>query len=92
MIKGCQKKIIHLKNTESPYFEEAYFILRDDDSAKVSENDMIKEALRIAESTCAFPKKTKEKKIPSRAFLITVTLSVIALLFALTVFLVALFA
>ncbi len=92
MIKGCQKKIIHLKNTDSPYFEEAYFILRGDDSSKFSENDMIREAMKIAESTCAFPKKAKTRKPPSRAFLITVTLSIITLLFALTVFLVALFA
>ena len=28
MIKGCQKKIIHITNTGSPYFEEAYLVLR----------------------------------------------------------------
>ena len=50
MIKGCQKKIIHLKNTGSPYFEEAYFILKDD-STIPCENDMVKEALRIAEAS-----------------------------------------
>ena len=50
MIKGCQKKIIHLKNTGSPYFEEAYFILKDDGSLPC-ENDMVKEALRIAEAS-----------------------------------------
>ena len=50
MIKGCQKKIIHLKSTGSPYFEEAYFILKDD-SALPCENDMVKEALRIAEAS-----------------------------------------
>ncbi|MBR4933903.1 MAG: hypothetical protein IKZ03_05530 [Clostridia bacterium] len=92
MIKGCQKKIIHLKNTDSPYFEEAYFILRTDDSNAFDENDMIREAMKIAESTCAFPKKKKVKKIPSRAFLITVTLSALTLLFSVTIFLVALFA
>ena len=34
MIKGCQKRIIHLKNTGSPYFEEAYFILKDECPAR----------------------------------------------------------
>ncbi len=53
MIKGCQKKIIHLKNTGSPYFEEAYFILKDDSTHLLCENDMVKEALKIAESSCA---------------------------------------
>lgn len=51
MIKGCQKKIIHLKNTGSPYFEEAYFILKDDGTSLPSENDMVREALKIAESS-----------------------------------------
>ncbi|MBE6587587.1 MAG: hypothetical protein E7647_04130 [Ruminococcaceae bacterium] len=51
MIKGCQKRIIHLKNTGSPYFEEAYFILKDGTDTLPRENDMVKEALRIAEST-----------------------------------------
>lgn len=92
MIKGCQKKIIHIKNTDSPYFEEAYFILRGDDSTRFSENDMIKEALKIAENTCAFPKKRKSKKTPSRAFLITVTLLSLAFLCTLCILLVALFA
>lgn len=53
MIKGCQKKIIHLKNTGSPYFEEAYFILKDDGASLPAENDMVREALRIAESSKA---------------------------------------
>jgi len=28
MVRGIQKQIIHLKNTESPYFEEAFLIVR----------------------------------------------------------------
>lgn len=48
MIKGCQKRIIHIKNTNSPYFEEAYFVLRDGCDPMITENDMLKEALKIA--------------------------------------------
>lgn len=48
MIKGCQKKIIHLKNTDCPFFEEAYFILKDDLDDSVPSDDIIKEAQRIA--------------------------------------------
>lgn len=51
MIKGCQKKIIHLRNTESPFFEEAYFVLKDGLSPLPKEDDIIKAAMRIAEST-----------------------------------------
>lgn len=49
LYKGCQKKMIMLKNTGSELFEEAYFILkdRDDKAAKLSETDMIREANRI---------------------------------------------
>ena len=28
MIKGCEKKIIYLKDTKSEYFEEAYFVVK----------------------------------------------------------------
>ena len=49
MYKGCQKKMIMLKNTGSEMFEEAYFILKDKNgqAAKLSETDMIREANRI---------------------------------------------
>jgi hypothetical protein len=30
MIKGCQKRMIFVKNTGSDLFDEAYFILKDD--------------------------------------------------------------
>ena len=65
MIKGCQKKIIHLKNTNSPYFEEAYFVLKSSSDGNANENDMLKEAVRIAESTCVFANATKKNVIPS---------------------------
>ena len=44
---GTQKKMIVLKRTGSPYFSEAYFILRDGDGIAPSENDMAAEAERI---------------------------------------------
>ena len=48
MLKGCQKKIIVMKNTGSPIFEEAYFILSENaQRAHTSERDMISEANRI---------------------------------------------
>lgn len=53
--KGTQKKMIMLKNTGSKYFEEAYFIIREEGtpaaSEPFSENDMIKEANRIISET-----------------------------------------
>ena len=47
MIKGCQKKIIQIKDTKSLYFEEAYIVLKND--CKYNENnvDIVSEATSI---------------------------------------------
>jgi len=48
MIKGCQKKVIWMRNTESDLFDEAYFILSERaDKRACTESDMIKEAGRL---------------------------------------------
>lgn len=49
MFRGCQKKMIKLKNIGSGVFDEAYFILKDvaAESPYITETDMIKEANRI---------------------------------------------
>lgn len=48
MLKGCQRKIIVMKNTGSPMFDEAYFVLSENAlRAHASERDMISEANRI---------------------------------------------
>ena len=42
MIKGCSKRVVYLKNTDSAIFEEAYFVLgRGDREVKVSDRDML---------------------------------------------------
>jgi len=65
MVRGCQKKIILLKNTGSPIFEEAYFILSDmADNLMLGESDMIKEAKRIIDEghiNKSGPKKEKKR-------------------------------
>ncbi len=48
MLRGCQKKIVFLKNTGSKIFDEAYFVISDrDDAPVVSREKMIDEAKRI---------------------------------------------
>lgn len=50
MIKGCQKKILHITNPKSRYFEEAYFIFkRGGDLTSVSGDSIVKEASRLAD-------------------------------------------
>ena len=64
MVKGCQRKTIHIKDTGSKYYEEAYFVLRPGVSETVRrDNDMISEAIRIAGESmnCAYPAKKKNK-------------------------------
>ncbi len=48
MLRGCQKKIVFLKNTGSKIFDEAYFVISGkDDAPHVSEEMMVDEAKRI---------------------------------------------
>ena len=49
MIRGNRKSIIHIKDTESRIFDEAYFILKEGIALSVPKNDMINEANRIIE-------------------------------------------
>ena len=52
MVRGCQRKVIFLKNTESKIFSEAYFIVGDK-ATDICEADMIREANRIIEENLA---------------------------------------
>lgn len=48
MLRGCQKRIIYMKDTGSSLFEEAYFILRSDkEYHTMCEDDMVREARRL---------------------------------------------
>ncbi|MBQ7363115.1 MAG: hypothetical protein IJW48_01550 [Clostridia bacterium] len=53
MLRGCQKKIVFLKNTGSKIFDEAYFVISaKDEASDTSSEKMIDEAKRIiAEAT-----------------------------------------
>ena len=54
MVRGCQKKIIYLKNTGSEVFDEAYFVVNDKALRNgFAECDMVKEANKILDE-CAF--------------------------------------
>ena len=62
MIKGCKKNIIHITNTGSPYFEEAYFIVRRGGEIDISEDDIVKEASRIADLTDSSLRKSGKRR------------------------------
>lgn len=47
MIKGCQKKIIQIKDTKSKFFEEAYLVLKNDCKYGEKSVDIVSEATSI---------------------------------------------
>ena len=47
MLRGCSKRVIHIKNTGSAYFDEAYFVVSA--RAGASDGDMVREASRIVD-------------------------------------------
>ena len=62
-MRGCQKRVIYLKNTGCEYFEEAYFVLKGDpDLQKRSDTDIIREANRIIEENIGKRKRIDFKK------------------------------
>ena len=67
MVRGCQRKVIFLKNTESKIFSEAYFIVGDK-APEVCEADMIREANRIIEENLARGKGERGRRGISRLF------------------------
>ena len=66
MLRGCQKKVIFLKNTGNQLFEEAYFVIKPEFEA-FSEYEIISEATRIANS-CGTNEKLKKKRSKKGGF------------------------
>ena len=63
MLRGCQRRVIHLKDPKSQLFDEVYFIVREqnDNEPSPSPSDMMKEARRILKENLP------EKEISRRA-------------------------
>jgi hypothetical protein len=52
VLRGCQRKIVFLKNTGSKLFDQAYFVISDKaDRDGICSTDMIAEANRIIEES-----------------------------------------
>ena len=63
MVRGCQKKIIYLKNTESCVFEEAYFVVSDKIiGSDMTECDMVEEANRILDECISVEERKRPKE------------------------------
>ena len=63
MIKGAQKQMIVVRTNKSPYFDEAYFVLRREiRSQKHIQNDILAEANRILEENTPPSRPSKKRK------------------------------
>ena len=71
MIKGCQKRMIFIKNTGCDLFDEAYFVLKNDIPAgEDNENDIIRTATAIInEHEYPLNKRKNHKKVRSKSAL-----------------------
>ena len=68
MIKGAQKQLIVVRTVNSPYFDEAYFVLRREvESKKHNKSDILTEANRILEESTLSANHTPRK---SKRFLL----------------------
>ena len=79
-LKGCQKKILQIKNPKSEWFEEAYFILKP--SAKdVVEDDIVREAERVLKETSTGSKEKRRMFSweDGLVFLLGITVTVVIL-------------
>jgi hypothetical protein len=60
MVRGTQKQIIHLKNPESPLFEEAFLIVKNSPPAPITSRTMVEEANRLLTEPSAMPSAQAE--------------------------------
>ena len=58
MVRGYQKRIIHLKNTDSAVFDEAFFLVNEKNTQGMGEKELIMEANRIVDESL----RNKEKR------------------------------
>ena len=79
-MRGYQRKVIFLKNTGSPYFDEAYFLVsRKGDGESIEQSDMVLEANRIIKNSLEDPvsRIRRERRRSRRDFLIPFFLGVL---------------
>ncbi len=71
MVKGYEKRMVRLQNTNSRYFEEVCFILRDSEHGSPPKTDLLEEANRILEEALwEAPRKGQDKRRQTLSFLL----------------------
>lgn len=66
-MRGCQRRVLYIKKTDSPIFEEAYFFLRKEGEAcEINEGDMVMEANRIIEENIGMKRRAVRKAFSAK--------------------------
>ena len=68
MLRGCQRRVIHLKDPKSQLFDEVYFIVREqnENQTPASFSEMMKEAHRIIKDN--LPEEERIKRARRRVW------------------------
>ena len=67
-MRGCERKIIMLKGTDSEIFDEAYFLIRRDFKEGGSTGEIVHEAQRIVDMNTTHRRQSGKCKSEKRAF------------------------
>ncbi len=81
MVRGCEKRMVRLKNPEGGIFEEVLFVLRDEaESGDRREGDIIAEATRLlGENMPCRERRRGDRRVSPLPFLLGVATAAVIL-------------
>ena len=68
VLKGCEKRIVHVKSPENPLFEEAFFFLKHQNNFSSPPSELWREAEKIVNQNLLENIQGEEKKTSNRLF------------------------
>ena len=68
ILKGCEKRIVHVKSPENPLFEEAFFFLKNQNNFSSPPTALWREAEKIVNQSLLENIQGEEKKLSNRLF------------------------
>ena len=81
MVRGCEKRVVRLQKPDSRWFDEVFFVLKDDPAVAFSAaGDIVTEANRLLEEVAVQRPRRRRGRLPVLPFLCGAALSAVALL------------
>ena len=68
VLKGCEKRVVHVKSPENPLFEEAYFFLKNQNSCALAPTELWREAEKIVNQSLLENIQGDKKQMSNRLF------------------------